>query len=327
MDELLALRALVGDSPRRDDAAQSEVWSRLSKGRRRRGDWRAPRRLVPAALVLGSVVLVAASLTLRSGSIGVETAEAACSQSGPAVTCLHALAELAGVGHATGQVAYQRRVDFRRVLRVGPPNVTGHFSVQQVWTQEIWVNRVTQRSAQRTSDGRMYFPTTADRAEWRASGSPTWRQMFGASPWRAHSWRTRHTNSIYNCNLKRAAGLVSADPEAVLRSLRSGAPVCDPKNPLLTPAQRASIFEALARSHVVRVLGRMRDPLGRHGVGIAYPPIPGHPQTWISIFSPSTSRLLAEGFRQPGYNGGRLTWLWAFLVDSAPAQRLLRTPN
>lgn len=325
MDELLALRALVGDS-RRDDAARYEVWSRLSTRRRRRGNWRAPRRLVPA-LVLGSVAVVATTLTLRSGSIGVETAKAACARSSPAGPCLHALAKIAGAERLIGPVAYQRRVDFGRILRLTPPNVTGHFSVQQVLTHEIWVNRVTQRSAQRTSDGRMYFPTTVDRAEWRASGSPTWRQMFGASPWRAHSWRTRHTNSLYNCNLRRAADLVSADPEAVLRLLRSVAPICDPANPLLTPAERASIFEALARSHTVRVLGRMRDPLGRHGVGVAYPPIPGHPQTWISIFSPRTSRLLAEGFRQPGYNGGRLTWLWTFLVDSAPAKRLLQTPS
>ena len=327
MDDLLALRAVASDQPPRDDAARSEVWTRLSGDRHRQRGWSSSRRLVPVGLVLGSVALVVATLTLRSGSIGVETAEAACARSGPVGPCLQALAELAGAGEATGRIVYQRRFDFHRVLRVGPPNVTGHFSVQQVWTHEIWVNRVTQRSAQRTSDGRMYFPTTADRAEWRASGSPTWRQMFGAAPWRAHSWRTRHTNSLYNCNLRRAADLVSADRAAVLRLLRSAAPVCGLANPLLTPAQRASIFEALARSHTVRMLGRLRDPLGRHGVAIAYPPIPGHPQTWISIFSPRTSRLLAEGFRQPGYNGGRLTWLWTFLVDSAPAERMLLNPS
>jgi hypothetical protein len=93
----------------------------------------------------------------------------------------------------------------------------------------------------------------------------------------------------------------------------------DVSNPLLTPAHRVAIFEALARSPNIRSLGRMRDPLGRVGFAIgAISPGQDWKTTWITLYDPHTGRLLADGFRHPRFTHGRVTWLYAFTVGAAP---------
>ena len=371
MEELTILRALVSGEPQADEKARAEVWRRLQYPSYRRFVWSPSRRV---ALVTGfatCAALAATGLAVFTGSVGVQTAEAACSRAGASATpCLHALARLAASSDAPGRIVYQRSLGIGPFLRILPPAVGGPgrsvagvvrpFRVRDVLTTETWIDRATWHGARKTYD-RMEFATAADRAAWRASGSPSWRRMSGSQLSRTSTSHVRDAERLYVMNLtilRRATGAkhpdvaLPTDPDGVIRLLRKVAELSGDsvinwpawvtalpgEDPLLSPAQRAAIFGALPRIPGVRVLGGMRDPLGRSGVAVAIP-WRGH-GIWLSLYDPRTSRLLADGavlYNEPRAPAVRqlddprrlahLTWLWTYAVDAGTATRLLERPR
>ena len=85
-------------------------------------------------------------------------------------------------------------------------------------------------------------------------------------------------------------------------------------DPLLTPGQRAALLTVIARTPRARLVGLRRDPLGRRGIAISTPYDPAKPPecgpTWVYLYDPRTSRLLAEGIQGsaiPGTHRGAST--------------------
>ena len=231
-----------------------------------------------------------------------------------------ALARLAASADAPGRIVYQRALGLSQPVRVLPPgdsdfglhlpNVVRPFSVRKVAVTETWIDRTTWEGVRLVSS-RMSFPTAADRAAWRASRSPSQTRIFGR-PEPVHISRVDDGERLYAMDfglLQKATGTkhpdtaLPSDAAGVLRLLRQLAPVSNGlagaalslpgEDPLLTPAQRAAIFQALSQIPGVRALGTVSDALGRKGVAIATP-WPGH-GIWLTIYDPRTSRMLADG--------------------------------
>src|SRR4051812_12160079 len=111
MEELTILREFVSDQPNGDDAARAEVWQRLSHARSKS---RKRRRLgFASTLVAATAVCGAVALTFRGGSVGVTTAQAACTGRGATTaSCLQALAETARARAALAPLVYQRVLEY-----------------------------------------------------------------------------------------------------------------------------------------------------------------------------------------------------------------------
>jgi hypothetical protein len=63
------------------------------------------------------------------------------------------------------------------------------------------------------------------------------------------------------------------------------------------PAVRAAAYRVMAEQPGVRVLGRVTDPLGRKGVGVAFPGTHGTPLGSVEqrlVVDPSTGEMLCE---------------------------------
>jgi hypothetical protein len=327
MDELLALRALVADAPDEDPAARLEVWSRFAARRR-------SRRPLVLALAAATVATAALALALR-GSIAVDTADAACVKAGGSTSaCLQALADAARAGGAPPRIAYQRLIAYSLPSVQHVPE--GTFSVRAAQTVERWTERDGPHGAERTSPARLSFPAEVDRARWARAGSPSWRELTHKQLAAASVRRVADSNAITGCNQRRQARSVSTDPAAVRQQLREIAArhhhtdwatfyyaFCLP-NPFLTGAQRAALLEALAPVRSIHLTGRIRDPLGRPGVGLRST-IKG--ETLVTVYDPTTGRILASGLRLRSQLGGRFFWTAAFLVEAAPAKALLVRPG
>ena len=111
-------------------------------------------------------------------------------------------------------------------------------------------------------------------------------------------------------------------------------------DPLLAPSQRAALFTVLVQGRRTRLLGLMRDPLGRMGVAISTLYDPGKPPAstpdWVYLYDLRTSRLLAEGVdgrrvprEVPGNAGSRqhFEWMRVFEVARGTAKALPTKPG
>jgi TolB protein len=92
VDDLKMLRDLIADEPADDAEARAEVWRRLGRHQPRRR-WSQPRFLVLGGVAV-AVALATLILTLRSSSVGVAPAEAACPTSASPAQCARAMAAI-----------------------------------------------------------------------------------------------------------------------------------------------------------------------------------------------------------------------------------------
>lgn len=97
------------------------------------------------------------------------------------------------------------------------------------------------------------------------------------------------------------------------------------RDPLTTPATRASLFRVAATLPGIKLLGPMQDEVGRTGLAVAMPEIR---QTEILVFDPASSALLEEktihhlpyGDRLPPIVWSRATYLETAIVPELPAE-------
>ncbi|MDX3693267.1 CU044_5270 family protein [Streptomyces europaeiscabiei] len=172
--------------------------------------------------------------------------------------------------------------------------------------------------------------TKEDEARWRAAGSPetmeaevmgnelggTLGYTMGAG--RPMVIRTDHDDKIYALGSRNASYQdlleLPSDSAGLRRELErrhgedSGAEISDrtayvlrQATDLITmpvkPAVRAAAYRVLAEQPGVRGLGRVTDPLGREGVGVAFPGTDETPLGSVEqrvVVDPSTGELLCE---------------------------------
>ena len=352
------LQLIAAEGPRR---------SPLGERLRRLRAWPL-RRL--SLVVVGAVivaVLFAAAATFRDSPAEVGTAQAACRGSGlPAEPCLLSLASIARRAGTRSGIVYQRTVLIDPMVMLPPGShengwplagVRRPFVVLATMIEETWIDPRSGRGVRRIVPGTLRFATPADRAAWKASGSPSWRRITRGRIVPDPSFRSlADGEDLYlydSAGWRKATGrrqparALPADPAALTRFLQRVSTVVTGRarnwpaftpalaDPLLTPGQRAALLTVIARTPRARLVGLRRDPLGRRGIAISTPYDPAKPPgvwpDWVYLYDPRTSRLLAEGIQGsaiPGRTGARRHFQWVRVFEVARGSaRALPTPS
>src|SRR5947209_3674529 len=92
MDDLTTLREIIANEAAHDAEAREAVWRRVGTPHEHR-HWSQPRFLIFGGIAVAAALAIV-MLTLRSSSIGVTAANAACRASAPPARCARALATL-----------------------------------------------------------------------------------------------------------------------------------------------------------------------------------------------------------------------------------------
>jgi hypothetical protein len=284
MSELDSLRALYPDPvPPSEEVrmhARALLVARLEHraGRRRR-------RLVPAAGLVAAAATVAAVL-VAGGLVG---------GSGEASAAVRVLEHAAAVARrqspvgrlGPGEHLYVKSVDayLDTVVPAGSPG----FSVLVPHVREVWLG--PGGGVLRQSDGTPSFLTAQDRARWVAAGRPP---VANDRPTRTKLGPLRPLD-------------LPTDPDAMFARLKEDATghgdglyeemftlVGDSlRETNATPAQRGALYEAAARIPGVELVGDVRDPLGRRGVGVALRNASDGVLATL-VIDPTTGELLSE---------------------------------
>jgi hypothetical protein len=285
MDEFeLARRALDDDEV--DPAALERVRSRLRREiererRPRRGRW-----------ILSAAAAAAVALVVVIGVVSRTPHEAAASE-------FRRLAEIAGRAQPLrpepGEYLLIRSEELRRES-FGTIGIEGSFQFLTRLRVSTWVAQ--ERSGFRREAVLSSVISDADRQAWVDAGRPTFEIP------RTHTYRPGEV-PIHD-----VTGL-PADPQALLRALRSGAVVERPRGDdevfivigeilaqgVASPQLRSALFEVAARLDGPVLVGQVQDPLGRPGTAVDLPS--GGSRTRL-VFDSESAQLLAIEVYEPG---------------------------
>ena len=313
MDELELTRAAFG-RPAADAAARERARARLVEAieeerRDRRSSSRPRLTVLVAAAVFVSVALVAVMVTTPFGGPSAAAAE------------LRRLGAIASANQALtpgpGEFVLARSDELRPEARTDL--VSGlSFTVDSRLRIENWIAE-DGSGYQRTEVITVDFATPSDREVWEEAGRPDLAQAGdvrlerykpGKAPWFD-------------------VGALPTDPDELLEVLRSGTPIPWPSGDgkifeligsLLaqgdaSPELRSALFQIATDLDGVQLIGEVRDPLDRQGVGLV---VDGAASRTQLVFDPATSHLLAIEFypiSDDGSIGALESW-----AASAPAQ-------
>lgn len=202
-----------------------------------------------------------------------------------------------------GQYAYTRSKDaYLMTIFDGrrPGNSRAHisWSVLQPRVREFWIAPDGSGRLRETS-GQASFPSPAERAAWVAAGSPplpkadqTLSEQFGKHQLSYLDFSGLPTDS------KRLRRLIEARKVHGIGGPRGEAEtfvlIGDMlRESYLSPALRAALYRVVAELPGVKLVGEVRDPVGRMGTGVAYTDRKRGTRHEL-IFNPGTSALLGE---------------------------------
>ena len=224
-------------------------------------------------------------------------------------------------------VAYDPRIERGQCVAPQPCEATDEWSVLVPSEREAWIGPDGSGRVRRVSRATR-FVTAGQREAWVKAGRP----------------ELPAGGQVEDSGLSGSGFLDTSDlptePEALRRLIEArkilGGPPGEAetfvligdmlRESYLPPAFRAALYEATAELPGVKLLGEVRDPLGRPGIGVAYANDKRGTREEL-IFSPETSWLLAErevvvspksGRLEfpPGTETGSATYLESRLVDS-----------
>ena len=321
------------------------------KGRR----WHVRRRGLGVAAA-GSVALAVALLIVSPGGGGSQSAAAAVLRRVAAV----AAAQTPGQVPKPGQYAYTRSRGADLNVNFA---FTGEHPTQPSWSflipylRQTWI-APNGTGRLRETDGPMRFLSARDRAAWVADGShqsdlagrQTTDQTFGkrsypslsklpTDPSELRRVIEARKNKVHPCNhryrhcdvIREIAGPPAGSSRIPVLALPGQSETFVIIGKLLgetyaPPAVRSALYQVAAELPGVKLLGQVKDPVGRTGIGVAYRD-ERHGQEHELIFDPNTSALLAErdvlldpkkaGLKAPaGTIFGYATYLRSGVVDS-----------
>jgi hypothetical protein len=194
-------------------------------------------------------------------------------------------------GYTYSKTLSKSRITFQRE----PPVSVTFFQTDEVWLASDGSGRTTTRY------GRIVSPSARARAEWELHDKalvPSDRRFTLRSKFRDVNRLPRDPD--------RLLAMIRAEAERASSGKRGVAPYESLDHMMWArlstllgamhsetnrrPRLRAAIFRAFAKIEGARLLGRMLDPLGRAGIGVAFA-IEGMRD--VIVFDPRTSRLLA----------------------------------
>jgi len=242
---------------------------------------RARRRRVAIPAFAAAAVAAAIAVFVSVGGHGTPSAAAAM------------LRKTADVARAQtplvpgpGQYLYTKSVAgaINTTVPVGGADAVYNVFVPEV--REIWIGPDGGRLYETT--GAPHFPTARDRERWIADGSPQLEEppsettLPPARPLDLPSDPDALYARLEQDARGHGSGLYSEMFTLVGDSLRETS---------ATPAQRAALFQVVARIPGVELVGAVKDDAGRAGVAVA---LSNHDIRSMLIFDPRTSALLAE---------------------------------
>jgi hypothetical protein len=309
--------------------ATAQVQAPGSPGHRPAPGRRIPRRAVWAGVGLGvtAAAAVLAGFLVVPGTGTHQTRQATPAPSARAI--LLAAAVNAAAASSDGQ--YWRVETISASVSAAGPD-THPFAVDQRWSPSVsWDARSpSQRSWTLPAADYISVPATPGaRAAWLADGSPAlptstaprqaWWQTGGGVGYFGNS---SPTLAQFQALPSSPAGLAAAVRNAVLLQQHTGESAIPAIAPLssvsqsmfsvyvqllkwdpITPQVRAAVFRDIAALPGVRSVGRVTDPLGRFGYGIAMT-LPktaaGSYQVEVLVISPGSGSLLADEYLAAG---------------------------
>ena len=291
--------------------AESEYGRRLKArimladvGERSHGSrWRTRRWPAVAAVAAIGITAIALPHALSGSKLGASPARAALDRA--------AKATLASATAPAGRYAYSRAETLLAAESTDDPPYT----VLVARTIETWL--ATDGSGLiREGPGKLVFPGPRDRTRWLADGSPRLAGAGGDQPFRAEppglaAQARRNPDDLDAVTLDalmNAPAALPTDADQLERLVRAYATTKDPPiesamfNQLTELASeswgaaplRAAAYRVLARLPGVTLVGDLRDPLGRRGVGLDAPIGYSHWERTRLIIDPRTGDVLAQ---------------------------------
>lgn len=277
------------DGAAREPLAQRALEEIISQPLHGRSGGRNP-RLAPIGIsvaVLISVVVIGMLATQRPAEVRLGSAQVALTRAAE-VAAGATVPQL-----APGQYLYARTAATELfTFGSGDERWTAFVPVQQ----EFWIapdgsGRI------REVPGRPTFSGQRDRALWRASGKPRVQgrpsdRVVGPGALAPDLGAEASTDAQSLALVLLRTDLASDLPEdqrlfVVSSDLLS--------SPLVTPELRSSLYHLVAGLDKVELLGHVKDPMGRTGIGVAIPSgSTGVESRRVLIFDEATSAVLAE---------------------------------
>ncbi len=340
IDLLRGLRAeLPGPRAERRASARGALVARIEHSQRRPAPaaapaWRRSRLRLVAALAAVAALLVALPTLILGGGGEVQPAVGQVLRSAAAV----AAAQPAEPPPRPGQYFYTRsreahltsvgfnpRCATRPCDREHPWEATREWSALVPTIRQTWI-AANGAGRARAVSAKPEFLTAGQRREWKAAGSPHLGSggvedfALSGQPFLDTSNLPTRPKALRRLIEARKIPLVDGPPGEAETFTLIGDML---RNTYLPPAFRAALYRVVAELPEVELLGQVKDPVGRTGIGVTFTK---GSVTHELIFDPATSALLGErevaAGRTPdlqvpaGTETGSATYLESKVVDS-----------
>lgn len=343
MNEIELLRELRADlpGPRAESraSARGALVARIEHSQRRPAPaaapaWRRSRFCLVAALAAVAALLVALPTLMLGGDGQVQPAVGRVLRAAAAVAATQPAESPPGPGqyfYTRSREAYLTSVGFNprcqthRCDREHPWEATREWSALAPRIRQTWIAAHGAGRA-RVVSAKPEFLTAGQRRAWKAAGSP----RLGAGgvedfaltgqPFLDTSDLPTRPRALRKLIEARKIPLVDGPPGEAETFTLIGDML---RNTYLPPAFRAALYRVVAELPEVELLGQVKDPVGRTGIGVAF--TKGRVRHEL-IFDPKTSALLggrevaaypiAELQVPAGTETGSVTYLESKVVDS-----------
>jgi hypothetical protein len=325
IDLLRGLRAeLPGPSAESRASARGALVARIEQSRRPAGTraatpaWRRSRLRLAVALVAVAAALVALPTLILGGGGEVQPAVGQVLRQAAAVAATQPSEPPPG----PGQYYYTRS---REAFLSSAVGATREWSVLSPSVRQTWI-AANGTGRARVVRAKPEFLTAWQRRAWRAAGSPHLSSggvedfaLYG-QPFLDTSGLPTQPKALRRLIEARKIPLFVGPPGEAETFTLIGDML---RNTYLPPAFRAALYRVVAELPEVELLGQVKDPAGRTGIGVSFTK---GSVTHELIFDPRTSALLGErevaARRIPdlqvpaGTETGSVTYLESKVVDS-----------
>lgn len=315
------MTAVLNPPPIRELTGAEHVRMRAQLDARIAAAGRPPRRIRPWRVAAACAAIAVAAIAVLTGIFGQRSRTIDPVLAAALRRVSAAALRQPDVGDLKpGQYLYLR-YSYRTPVAGSVRSPTAAIHLIQPETLQWWV-RADGSGRVRGATQRALFATRRDRGLWIAAGRPDlgmrpsrWDSLEGSATGTCSSRPSgrRHGIAYDPCGFGRPPRLPS-DPAALYTALllraqawaasnHVSASQIDAEifaevygliaNPLASAGQRAAGYSIVGRIPGVRMLGRVRDPLGRVGLAIGYPSTGDQPAREF-VFDPHTYRLLDQ---------------------------------
>ncbi len=296
--------------------------------------WRRPRPRLFVAVAMTVVLLIALPTLILGGDGQVQPAIGQVLREAAAIAATQPAEPPPGPGkffYTRSREAYLTTVGFNPRCKTHPCDREHPWEATRQWSaltprlRQTWI-AANGAGRARVVSAKPEFLTLGQRKAWRAAGSPHLSSgevedfALTGQPFLDTSNLPTRPEALRKLIEARKIPLVNGPPGEAETFTLIGDML---RNTYLPPAVRAALYRVVAELPKVELLGQVKDPVGRSGIGVSY--TKGRTRHEL-IFDPKTSALLGERevavypiaeLQVPaGTETGSVTYLESKVVDS-----------